>query len=184
MTRGTELPSTAIPVPPNCGATTSRTQAQAMDGSGQLGMQEECPAARHQENISRRREKCPVYRTFSCRLDIFPIDGTFFLSVGHFSRLRRGFQRRMGTEFHRTAGGEDDWMCSACGVPSFCPWRRPEAESGQDSSRILTLIHEYRHYFVKNAAGAKLEGFRGKTRGYPATSFGRVWGECRRSEHA
>ena len=58
-------------------------------------------------------------------------------------------------------------MCSACGVPSFCPWRRPEAESGQDSSRILTLIHEYRHYFVKNAAGAKLEGFRGKTRGYP-----------------
>ena len=58
---------------------------------------------------------------FSYPRDIFPIGGTFFLSargtfflsVGHFSRLRRGFQRRMGTEFHRTAGGEDDWMCSA-----------------------------------------------------------------------
>ena len=91
LTRGTELPSTAIPVPPNCGATTSRTQAQAMDGSGQLGCGRIVPLSARKRPPS-RQEIFPIGRrffqsagNFSYRQEIFPIGRKFFLSAGNLS---------------------------------------------------------------------------------------------------
>ena len=61
-------------------------------------------------------------------------DSLFHRRMGRPCPQEFGDDRKAGrgsTGFHKTTGEKDDWVCSVCGVPSFCPWRRPEAERGR-----------------------------------------------------